>query len=145
MGDEILKTYMRIFFLMAISFSVNFAKNETSPLDDTKGYDQIFNKIAETRVGITNDFIDTLANPFNSSISDENNQSQEVNRPDYVLKAIIAKRAKINNAWYNINEQVGDYTLTSILDNHVILQNSTEKKSLYIRKKNDSQVKISFK
>ncbi len=145
MGDEILKTYIKIFCCLLLGLSVSLAKDNVSSLNDTKGYDQLFEKLAEKRVGVDYSTILALANPFDSISKEDVNQTAENTEPSYALKAIVSTRAKINDTWYMVNDQVGNYTLVSIADNSAILKNDTEKKTLYIRNKNDSKVKISSK
>lgn len=130
---------------MAGSVLMCFSKSEITPLDDTKGYDQVFNKIAEVRIGVENTSIDKLSNPFSFTFSSESNQAKGDEELAYVLKAVVLKRAKINNLWYSVNDKIAGYTITNISNDCVILKNGTEEKLLYIRNKNDSKVKISSK
>ena len=140
-----MKTSIKLFLCFAVTTMIVHAKSEVLLLDDTKGYDQIFQKIAEKRVGISHSSIDALSNPFESMIKADENGTKEDNQPSFVLRAIVSTKAKINDTWYSINDQVGAYTLVSIFDNNVVLKNDTEKKSLHIRNKNDSKVKITSK
>lgn len=125
------------------------AKGDITLLDDTKSYDQIFEKIAEKRLGIDNQTIDLISNPF-EIISKKESTKEDTNEignkePSFILQAIVSQKAKINNVWYSKHAQLGEYELVSLGRNYVILKSETEKKQLYIRNQDDAKVKISFK
>ncbi len=127
---------------MCISFIT--AKDNLSLGNEVKEYDRIFEKIAEKRVGVDGLTIDKLSNPFIVStneldISDANTSSGE---SAYVLEATINQKAKINGTWYNIHDTINTWKITKISRNSVILQNETEKKEIFIRTKDESNIKI---
>ena len=127
---------------MSISFIS--AKDNLSLGNEVKEYDRIFEKIAEKRVGVDGLTIDKLSNPFIVStneldISDANTSSGE---SAYVLEATINQKAKINGTWYNIQDTINTWKITKISRNSVILQNETEKKEIFIRTKDESNIKI---
>ncbi len=148
MGDEVLKP-LRYFLILIFCFALSFAQNPVSLLDDTKSYDQIFEKIAEKRLGVQNQMIDTIANPFEAvlkkdPLKEENNETA-IKEPSFVLQAILSQKAKINDKWYCKHDTIGEYELVALGRDHVILQSETEKKELHIRNQDDAKVKISFK
>lgn len=147
MGDEILKTLYKIMFLVLFSTLLLNAKESLSLGNEVKAYDQIFGKIAEKRLGVEAKEIERIENPFviqyEGMNSSDGNQSEA--RQVLVLEATLEQKAKINGIWYKKNERVNSYTLTNIDHNRVILRNESEKKELYIRTKDDSNFKISFK
>lgn len=127
---------------MCISFIT--AKDNLSLGNEVKEYDRIFEKIAEKRVGVDGLTIDKLSNPFIVStneldISDANTSTGE---SAYLLEATINQKAKINGTWYNIQDTINTWKLTKISHNSVILQNETEKKEIFIRTKDESNIKI---
>lgn len=128
---------------------VSFAQDPVSLLDDTKSYDQIFEKIAEKRLGVQSQIIDTIANPFEAiskkdPMNEENNETA-VKEPSFVLQAILSQKAKINDKWYRKHDTIGEYKLIALGHDNVVLQSETEKKELHIRNQDDIKVKISFK
>ena len=127
---------------MCISFIT--AKDNLSLGNEVKEYDRIFEKIAEKRVGVDGLTIDKLSNPFIIStneldISDANTSTGE---SAYLLEATINQKAKINGTWYNIQDTINTWKITKISRNSVILQNETEKKEIFIRTKDESNIKI---
>lgn len=127
---------------MSISFIS--AKDNLSLGNEVKEYDRIFEKIAEKRVGVDGLTIDKLSNPFIIStneldISDANTSTGE---STYLLEATINQKAKINGTWYNIQDTINTWKITKISRNSVILQNETEKKEIFIRTKDESNIKI---
>lgn len=48
----------------------------------------------------------------------------------WILKAILNKKAFINNAWYGVGETVGEYKLKNIYDNGIVLENGKITKTL---------------
>lgn len=148
MGDEILKTLCNTLFLV-LALSQYATAKEASPLggDDMKAYDKIFEKIAEKRLGVDASLIDKIENPFIfgqnlGNLEGEGNTSQEV---VFTLEATFDQKAKINGSWYKKNDDVGGFKLTNVSHNRVVLQNEIDKKELFIRTKDDSNFKISYK
>ena len=146
MGDEILKTLQNSLYFILVCFSFLEAKDALSLGNDIKAYDQIFDKIAERRVGVTLLDVERTDDPF---IVKKAEGSIDGNTPDaqavYSLDATFDQKAKINGVWYKKNEMIGSYALIKIYQNHVVLHNETETKELYIRTKDDSNFKISYK
>lgn len=145
MGDEILKT-LKLFLLILTSLLSLEAKENLSLGNEVKAYDQIFEKIAEKRVGVSSAIIEKTTNPFVILQGEGTNDANAVpNQPTYTLEATFDEKAKINGKWYKKREMVDTFTLTTIKHNSIILENEIEKKELYIRTKDDSNFKISYK
>lgn len=146
MGDEILKTLYNVVLLVLMSTFYLNAKEDLSLGNEVKAYDQIFEKIAEKRLGVDAIDIERTENPFIIQYESINNidGNQSEAALILVLEATFDQKAKINGIWYKKNERVTSYTLTKIERNRVILRNESEKKELYIRTKDDVNVKISF-
>jgi len=145
-GDEILKTLQTVLLIAGVCFSMLEAKDALSLGNDIKAYDQIFEKIAERRVGVSLLDIEKMDNPFVIQRGDSSADGNASNaQPTLILEATFDEKAKINGVWYKKNEIIGNNTLIKVYSNRVILQNETEKKELYIRTKDDSNFKISYK
>ena len=132
------------FLLIGVSFLQ--AKDILSLGSNVKEYDNIFEKISERRTGADNLKIDRLANPFvvtSDSIPVDGNDTVET--PLYVLDATFDQKAKINGQWYMKNDKVEAFTLVKVTRDSVILQNENEKKEIFIRTKDDNNIKIFFK
>ena len=141
-----MKTLLTLFVFIGICASASYAKDNLSLGNEVKAYDQIFEKIAEKRTGVSANSIDKTTNPFvtlqGDSTSDSNGTSQQTS---YVLEATFDQKAKINGKWFQKNDSLDTYKLTLVSHNRVVLENEIEKKELYIRTKNDSNFKISYK
>lgn len=138
-----MKTLLKTFLFILVYTSFIDAKDNLSLGNEVKEYDRIFEKIAEKRVGIEILKIEKLDNPFivtGSSTESENNDSTV--QPVYLLEATFDQKAKINGAWYTIKNQINTWKLVKINRNSVILQNETEKKEIFIRTKDESNIKI---
>ncbi len=148
MGDEILnktiKYSMNISIFLLLSSSYLFS----SPLvlgNDTKGYDNIFEKISETRVGIKNKEIEKIKNPFIVIYKQSADGNKTKKKIVYVLDAIFDKKAMINGKWYKIYSKIGTYKLVKIKKSSILLRNTDRTKELFIRNKNESKIKFSSK
>lgn len=129
--------------MVLISTSFIDAKENLSLGNEVKEYDRIFEKIAEKRVGIEILKIEKLDNPFIVIGSGNDADSNDSNaHPIYVLEATFDQKAKINGSWYTIKDQINTWKLVKINRNSVILQNETEKKEIFIRTKDESNIKI---
>lgn len=143
MGDEILKTLLKTFFFVLVYTSFIDAKDNLSLGNEVKEYDRIFEKIAEKRIGIEVLKIEKLDNPFIVTGSGNESESNESSvQPVYFLEATFDQKAKINGSWYTIKDQINTWKLVKINRNSVILQNEIEKKEIFIRTKDESNIKI---
>jgi hypothetical protein len=110
-----------------------------------KEYQSMFARIGEKRIGVDNRTIDAVKTPF---VVFKKEQPKIVNgevvepTSEFILQAIINKKAKINGKWYGINDDLGDLKVISIKNGVVWLKNSEFKKRLIMRKEN---AKISIK
>lgn len=103
--------------------------------DALKHYDKLFESLSKQRQGLSDKQIKNSIDPFikiqpivinSSENGEEAPQTSATPKPEYVLYAILNKRAKINNEWYNIGDQVKDYKLVSISKNSVNLSKSSK-------------------
>ncbi|WP_354672751.1 hypothetical protein [Sulfurospirillum sp. hDNRA2] len=139
-----MKTVLSIIAIACTIVAVIEAKSNLTLNDEVKTYDTIFEKIAEKRIGANIVLLDTLGNPFVSLSSDlnvsEHNASSKIET--FTLEATFEAKAKINGVWYGKNDDVGAYKLVKITRNSALLQNDNDKKELFIRTKDESNVKI---
>ena len=146
MGDEILKKII-FFTLFVVLLSNPFVL--ASPLEDKiKEYDTLFNQIGKKRVGISNEKIDNVKNPFlmtNQKQTTPDGTVATVQANPYVLSAIFGKKAKINGLWYKINDTINDFKLVRISDKSVVIQNEHLEKEILIRKNDAIKIKFSSK
>lgn len=109
-------------------------------------YDNLFSQISQKRVGVSNDEISMVKNPFimtNKIILKDTNTT--VAKIKYILEGTLNKKAKINGKWYTINDKIDGYKLVVVKRNSVIIKNEHLKKELFIRKNNVSKIKFSSK
>lgn len=138
-----MKTILKICLFILVSTSYIEAKDNLPLGNEVKEYDRIFEKIAEKRVGIEIEKIDKIDNPFIVTGSGNDSDSNDSNtQPIYLLEATFDQKAKINGSWYTIKDQINIWKLVKINRNSVILQNETEKKEIFIRTKDESNIKI---
>lgn len=121
------------------------AKESASLESEIKRYDEVFNKIGEKRIGIDTSKLQSVQNPFISTpiLSDGSvDGNATLLEPVYVLEATLAYKAKINGEWYKQSQTIGKYKISKIARNSVIIENESEKKELFIRTKDDTNIKI---
>lgn len=149
MGDEILKLRHFVLAILLYTSSVWATQTVLSLENETKVYDQIFEKISEKRLGADISRIDRTENPFimlrrdDETINTDTNRTNNSNR-NVSLDATLEQKAKINGIWYKKNDSIGSYTLIKIEHNRVVLRNEIETKELYIKAKDDSNFKLSY-
>jgi len=104
------------------------------------------------RIGVSEASIDSLNNPFMFTYTVKKNHKlihvaykhrYHRIRP-LRLMLIINNKAMINNRWYNLNEKLRGYKITSITPDEVTLKNRYRVKILSLRK-NRNNVKIHIK
>ncbi|MBV5279166.1 MAG: hypothetical protein J0647_09085 [Campylobacteraceae bacterium] len=135
-------------FCYILIFTLAIQAKETLSLgSEVQEYDKIFEKIAERRSGIDVSKLDNLNNPFivtggstSGENGDENNAT--ITQPIYILEATFDQRAKINGKWYTIKDKVEALILVKINRNSVVLQSENEKKEIFIRTKDENNIKI---
>ena len=151
MGDEILKTVVALILSLILSSTLVAAKNDKIAenfKEKIAEYDKFFSQISEKRIGVSNSKIDTIKNPFimtYNKVVKDGNSTVIINKPAYTLTAILNKKAKLNGQWYKLHSEIGDFKLTSISSNSVIMRNEHSKKELFIRNSNVRQIKFSSK
>jgi hypothetical protein len=61
---------------------------------------------------------------------------------DFTLKAILNRRAFINDRWYKIGDEIGGYKLAKINGESVLLESGDKSKELFFHKKRDDKIQI---
>ncbi len=151
MGDEILKTVVALILSLILSSTLVAAKNDKFTenfKEKIAEYEKFFTQISEKRIGVSNSKIDTIKNPFimaYNKVVKDGNSTVIIKKPTYTLTAIFNKKAKLNGQWYKLHSEIGDFKVTSIRSNSVIIKNEHSKKELFIRKSNVRQIKFSSK
>lgn len=109
-------------------------------------YDKIFDKVSETRIGISQKELNQTRNPFVvTSRSVEQRRATGRRRVYLRLDAIFDNRAKINGRWIKLYKKIGVYKLVKIKKSSVLLKSSNNTREIFIRKNNGSQIKFSSK
>lgn len=147
MGDEILKKYfIAIFIAISVPCLISAKDMPNSSDASMKNYDDLFKKIGETRVGISDSDLDVIQNPFvtmqddkNATVSPDSNVSVV---KEFSLDAIFNNKVKIDGQWYSKNDFIEFYQIKKIKAKSVILESESESKELWIRTNNDSNIKI---
>ncbi len=153
MGDEVLKKIILTLMLSLILSSAlvaakndRFTKNFKSKLIK---YDKFFTQIGKKRIGVPDSKIDKVKTPFiltdKRLVIKDGNKTVKVKKPMYILNATFNNKAKVNGQWHKINSEIGDFKLTNIRSNSVIIKNEHSKKELFIRNSDVSKIKFSSK
>ncbi len=149
MGDEILnkiiKKYIRILILLSFSSTLLCSAANLTLGNNTKEYDNIFEKISETRTGIDAKEINKIKNPFIVVKKKLDSNTTKKRKKIYRLNAIFNSKAMINGKWYKKYSKIGVYKLIKIKTNSVLLKSPNTSKELFIRKNNGSKFKFSSK
>lgn len=99
-------------------------------LNAQKSSDELFDKISQQRVGLSDEKIEAIKNPF-IQVNVNNNATQiggdVAASGDILIKAIVSSRVKINEKWYKVNDEVSGLTITKILPNSIEVKNSEGK------------------
>jgi len=131
--------------LIILPFLAIYLNADDSRLAMVAEYKNMFSRIGERRIGVDPRKIDSVKSPFEKVKKKEPkivDGKVVIPEPEFILQAIVNKRAKISGKWYKVNDTVGDLKVVSIKNSVVWLRNSEFKKRLIMRKEN---AKISIK
>ena len=105
-------------------------------------------KIKEERAGITLSQLNDTSNPFILNVIKEEVKKAEtvvakVKKKEvfYGLKAILNKRAFINNKWYKQGDSLGEYKVGHVSSSSVLLKSARGNKTLTLKNKSKSKAK----
>ena len=142
---------LKLVLTLSLLLSVSMAKDEFTQefRNHIAEYDKFFAAIGKKRVGVSENKINSVKNPFIMSypkiVVKDGNGTVLIKKPTYVLTVIFDNKAKINGQWYKLNSELGEFKLASISSKSVIIKNEHSKKELFIRKSNVSKIKFSSK
>ena len=108
-------------------------------------YDAIFDDLSKPRVGLSDEQIASLQDPFYPR---EANAPREANQQvdlGYQLVGIMGDKVKLNDKWYGLGEYVGSYKIVQITGNSVIITNDDENKVELTLKQGSQNVIITYK
>ena len=108
-------------------------------------YDSIFDDLSKPRVGLSDEQIASLQDPFYPK---EANAPREANQQvdlGYQLVGIMGDKVKLNDKWYGLGEYVGSYKIVQITGNSVIITNDDENKVELTLKQGSQNVIITYK
>ena len=104
--------------------------------------DQLIEKVKVTRVGLKQEQIKALKNPFVSQkklvkIIKVEKIKKEKKRQKLVLRlsSILNDRARINGRWYKRGSKIGPYRIVQIGDESVLLRSKKRFLRLFIKRK----------
>ena len=141
-----MKKLILISAIFTLSLSANVDQNKTENISSkanlVKDYQEMFEKISQKRVGLEENEIVKVKQPFltikkkktSSSKSGTKIATKKTN--SLILEAIFNKRAMISGKWYSLYQSVGDKKIVSISDNHVWLKTVSGREKLTIRTNN---------
>lgn len=114
---------------------------------DKKLYDDKFNTLGKPRIGLSDDKITALKDPFYplKPKAKEGEVQVVVDKTfDLQLRGILGDKVKLNEAWYEIGDYIGSYQVVEIKENSVLVADGDNKIELKMNqgKKN---VIISYK
>jgi hypothetical protein len=136
MGDAILKK----FFLIATTLvgTLNLFGDDSSA--NIARYDESFNQISEVRVGISDEDVDKLSNPFaviqTAAIPISNNTTE----PILQLNAIVENKIKVNNSWLKLGSLINGLRVIAIKQKSVVLGSDNKRLELFLREKNENSI-----
>lgn len=137
---------IKALILTIVFTSFVYASNTKPPQNEMLKYDKIFEKVSETRTGISHKAIDKIANPFivekvNSKLKKRAGKS----RVYFRLDAIFLNKAKINGRWVALYHKIRTYKLIKIKRSSVLLKKSNKIREIFIRKHNGPKIIFSSK
>lgn len=103
---------------------------------DTSRYDERFNMLSQKRVGLSDQQIISLHNPFSPA---KNEVVKNISPDELIgkeLTAIIGDRVRINNEWYTLGDNIGSFKILSLSGDGVLLENESGKLELKLNKGN---------
>ncbi len=135
MGNKLL------ILVVAASVICGFAFAQSDP--ELQKIDTLIEKIKIKRVGISNDEIKKLKDPFYYDKEFRTERLKKIRKRGryYRLYAVFNDKAKINGKWYKKGSKIGPYRLAKICGNCVKLVSPKRVLTLYIPKKS-KKIKI---
>jgi len=127
---------------MITGFYLFASADAKSSIDDKtyliKEYQEMFKKISQKRVGLSESEIEKVNQPFIKTVKKKGIKSANKTKKSLslTLDAILGNKVMINGSWYSLYQNVGDLKIVSILGDTVYLKGNGTRQKLTIRKKN---------
>ncbi len=145
MGDEILKKIVFVFFAFLSLLLAGVQSTSQDAKINIEQYNMYFKKIAEQRVGLSDQELNRVSTPFVDKkilkIIKDKNVTENIKPIIFHLYAILNDTVRINDKWYKLGSKIYSYRIIKIKNNSVILKNKRKKIELFLRKKDD-KIKI---
>ncbi|WP_228568929.1 hypothetical protein [Campylobacter sputorum] len=140
-----MKKIVNIFIFLILGLSFSFGAQNDQISDMIKHYEGLFNSLDKARKGLSDEELSKSVDPFisikNTPITTYDQPSVNVEQePEYALYAILNNRAKINDTWYSVGDDVRGYKLNAILKNSVKLTKNSETLILNLVKGNENVI-----
>ncbi|MDR0408239.1 MAG: hypothetical protein LBH45_04955 [Campylobacteraceae bacterium] len=103
-------------------------------------YDRFFNEIGEVRVGIADQDVDRIANPFVIIATPVIQSDTNASSPVFKLSAIFENRAKINDSWLTQGSVINGLRVIAIKQGSVVLGSENRAIELFLREKNENSI-----
>ncbi len=146
MGDEVLMK--KLILLLSIFYINIYANMEQKQIVNKnfliKEYQEMFQKIAQKRIGIDEDSIMSVKPPFVTVLKKKKkkdilkNDKKVFSKPTLVLEAIFNNKVMISGKWYKLYQKIGENRIVAIRNDYVIIKSPTKKLKLSLRTKNEN-------
>ena len=93
-------------------------------------YDDRFNTLSKPRMGLANDKISALRDPFYPLKPKQKDGEIQVATDksfDFQLRGIMGNKVKLNESWYYIGDYIGPYQIVKINENSVLVADGDNK------------------
>ena len=104
---------------------------------DKAVYDDKFNTLSKPRIGLADDKITALRDPFYplKPKQKDGEAKVEVDKSfDFQLRGIMGDKVKLNESWYAIGDYIGPYQIVKINDNSVLVADGDNKLEIQMSK-----------
>ncbi|MDR2342553.1 MAG: hypothetical protein LBD84_05910 [Campylobacteraceae bacterium] len=127
-------------FAIIICTSLICTGSASGSSTDKVEYDKFFNEISQVRVGILDQDISNMANPFIAVPAPVGIDSVNASSPIFKLSAILEDKIKINDTWLSKGSIIDGLTVIAIKQNSVVLGNENRAIELFLREKNENSI-----
>ena len=93
-------------------------------------YDDRFNTLSKPRIGLANDKISVLRDPFYPLKPKQKEGEAQVvvdKTFDFQLRGIMGNKVKLNESWYTLGDYIGAYQIAKINENSVVVVDGDNK------------------
>ena len=100
-------------------------------------YDEKFNTLSKPRIGLADDKIAALRDPFYPLKPKPKEDEEQIvvdKTFDLQLRGILGDKVKLNEAWYEKGDYIGSYQIVEIKENSVLVADGDNKLELKMNK-----------